>query len=58
MFIFIINNNIVLSYDCMYVKRLRTVLIDLALYKYFYYYYYLGDGSYFFRFTDPPTTFW
>ena len=24
----------------MYVKRLRTISIDLALYKYFYYYYY------------------
>ena len=38
-FIFIVINNIVLSYDYMYTKRLRAIFVDRALYKYFYYYY-------------------
>ena len=33
------NNNILISYVCMYVKRLVGILIDRAIYKYFYYYY-------------------
>ena len=39
-FIFNIINNILISYDCIYVKCLRAILIDRALYKYFYYYKY------------------
>ena len=34
-------NNILISYDCMYVKHLRAILIDWMQFKYFYYYYYL-----------------
>ena len=29
--------NILIRYDCMYVKRLRAIFIDRALYKYFYF---------------------
>ena len=32
-FIFNIINDILISYDCTYVKHLRTILIDQALYK-------------------------
>ena len=34
LFIFIIINNIVISYDCINVKRPRAIFIDRALYKY------------------------
>lgn len=30
-------NNVLINYDCMYVKCLRAVLSDQALCKYFYY---------------------
>ena len=29
--------NIIVSYDCKYVKHIRAMLIDQALYEYFYY---------------------
>ena len=37
-FIFNIINDILINYDCMYVKCMRAILIDRALHKYFYYY--------------------
>ena len=39
-FIFNVLNHILISYECIYVKHMRVILIDRVLYKYFYYYYY------------------